>query len=456
MIAMSRGFFIAVAVLVVLVRGAVAQAAETLAIEARPTELVAWHFDPAGFASVERAAGARSLIESGVRTLLATGVVEDDDAAAAIGAVLGLSVVAAGPHELRVFAGDRADGGADEVSAVLSMDRPGDTAAVVRTLRAVLVDSLPDDGAAVQSEVEWADGTAAVRLRREAWPAWLSVSWGVRGGVRGGRFVVEVGSPPAVEVGDREGPFGLRIDLDGLRAAMPEQVARGDVNDLLGVAGIAHARWWSVASEFEDVGDDRVLRVRTAWSSRRVAPGAVRERVLHEGACPAWALGLGGSYVLPMDVQWRGVIERVLAATAADVQGWKRMELDARRQMWARRHGGMLERLLESLGDVAVVTDVPTPAVPVPGLGTVLVPIAGDAAVADGVAEDLATVVEAIGWSVTRDGDVYAAAVRGPAAALAAVGVTPAWAVGERTGVRLLVVSWSADAVREAVGALGE
>ena len=440
---MSRGFFAAVFVLVVLVWGAEAQPTGP-----RPTELVAWHFDPAGFASVERAAGARSLIESGVRTLLATGVVEDDDAAAAIGAVLGLSVVAAGPHELRVFAGD----GLSEISAVLSMDRPGDTAAVVRTLRAVLVDSLPDDGAAVQSEVEWADGTAAVRLRREAWPAWLSVEWGVREE----RFVVEVGSPPAVEVREREGPFGLRFDLDGLRAAMPEQVARGDVNDLLGVAGIAHARWWSVASEFEDVGDDRVLRLRTAWSSRRVAPGAVRERVLHEGACPAWALGLGGSYVLPMDVQWRGVIERVLAATAADVRGWKRMELDARRQMWARRHGATLERLLGSLGDVAVVTDVPTPAVPVPGLGTVLVPIAGDAAVADGVAEDLATVVEALGWKVTRDGDVYAAAVRGPAAALAAVGVTPAWAVGERAGVRLLDVSWSAEAVREAVGALGE
>ncbi len=442
--AMPRGFFFAMCVLAVVASGSGGvTAAETAD---RPRALVSWHFDPAGFASVERAAGARSLIESGVRTLLATGVVGDEDAAAAIGAVLGLSVVAAGPHELRVFAAD-GRGAAGEVSAVLSMDRPGDTAAVVRTLRAVLVDSLPDDGAAVQSEIEWADGTRAVRLRREAWPAWLSVAWGVREG----RFVVEVGSPPAVEVRRAAGPFGVRVDLDGLRSAMPEQVARGDVNDLLGTAGLAHARWWSASSAFEAVGEDRVLRVRMAWSSRREAPGVERGRELRDGVCPAWALGLGGSYVLPMDVDWRGLIARALSATAADVQGWKRMELDARRQMWARTHGATLERLLASLGDVAVVTDVPTPAVPVPGLGTVLVPIEGDGLPAD----DLAAVVRAIGWEVAREGDVYVATTSGAVAALSTVGVTPAWAVGERGGTRVLVVSWSADAVREALVALG-
>lgn len=453
--AMSRGFFVAMCVLAVVVSRAVA--GSTASAADVPRELVSWRFDPAGFSSVERAAGARSLIESGVRTLLATGVVEDEDAAAAIGAVLGLSVVAAGPHELRVFAGDGAgdssSGGPDEISAVLMMDRPGDTAAVVRTLRAVLVDSLPDDGAAVQSEIEWADGTKAVRLRREAWPEWLAVAWGVRAG----RLVVEVGSPPAVEVGNAGGPFALRIDLDGLRRSLPRQVARGDVNDAFGIAGLAHARWWSVDGGFEGVGEDRVLRVRMAWSSRREAPDVERGRELRDGACPSWALGLGGSYVLPMDVDWRGVVERVLAATAADVQGWKRMELDARRQMWARQHGATLERLLGSLGEVAVVTDVPTPAVPVPGLGTVLVPIEGDAAasgVADDLADDLAVLVESVGWGVSREGNVFVATASGPVAALSAVGVAPAWAVGERGGTRLLVVSWSAESVREALAAL--
>ena len=82
-------------------------------------------------------------------------------------------------------------------------------------------------------------------------------------------------------------------------------------------------------------------------------------------------------------------------------------------------------------------------------------PVAGEAAVAEGVAEDLGTVGGALGGTVMRDGDVRTATLQGPAAALAAVGVTPAWSVGGRAGVRVLVVSWSADALRDALAALG-
>jgi len=376
--------------------------------EVHPSALSWWRFDPSRFDSTAGAPPERRVFLATIRAAISAGLFGDGTSAKIIEGVLAASDVGAVPHTLSLFAFDaqRPPSGVgidiNELAMVLELHTPINHERYMRTIRAIVVDAerakTGDQSKAVERQrvIELPDGTQAVGFSLEGWPEWREVSWCSREG----SFVIAIGkgaleqrfdaaahlgeSPWAshLSIVDTTRPeggvfFNAYLDIDQLRDAFPEAFGRGRTPRMMRALGIGSAEQLMLHGRFVDrAGGGPPL---LAIDATTVREGEERIRH-HPGTRHEWPVGdlpLGnaeGSYILTAPVRWPSFAETMLdiyESTVMDHELWKFRE---QRSAWRDEHGERFDRVIASLDPWLVITDDPTPLVPIPGLSTLVIP----------------------------------------------------------------------------------
>ena len=125
------------------------------------------------------------------------------------------------------------------------------------------------------------------------------------------------------------------------------------------------------------------LLLLDATSTPRNQPEQGVERLaLSESTWPSSALNLDpppGSFVLVSQVDWDSLFQRAMAIHEATVQDDDLAEYRADVKAWFNAHGEAVDELLGRAQPWLILSDYPTPVLPVPGLSTIIVPISGEA-----------------------------------------------------------------------------
>ncbi len=119
-----------------------------------------------------------------------------------------------------------------------------------------------------------------------------------------------------------------------------------------------------------------MIAVDATWSSRADLPSTVGHRSIARADWPARDLRLEpppGSYVIVAEMDWRRIEDMISTSQQNTRTTTDRLEIDTRRRVWNRTNGRTLDRILRSLDRWLVLSDVPRPPVPVPGLTTAFV-----------------------------------------------------------------------------------
>lgn len=459
--------------------------------EAPPGVVGWWAFDPARFASAEDRAAERRLLEAGMQAALSAGLIRDQEAAYAVAALLGASVAGSSPHRVCVLdfrAEPEADGNGMAVQSlqmVLELRTREDHRRLVGAIRSIVIEAEDveedDRPAGAQRTEEVAPGREAVIYTRSDWPAWREVSWhsgpgaftiGLGRGALARWFALrdaEVSDAPrawdahldALDAAGRprRAPF-LRAycDIDALRRGFPEAFQDGRAVRLLGSLGLANARDLMVHGAWvdEEPGPN-LLALDASWSPRSRPPGDVRTGAITSSAWPEEAsMTLGrppGSYAMVVRGEWMAWLGLGVNAYAGTMTELRLLAFRSKAQRWVRTVGPVYQRLSERMGPWVVLSDVPRPPVPVPGLSTVFAE-ARPGQDAGEIEAELEAVLRSLGDErVVRDErtGVWSLRVLPEEADPAGVVRAAAFAVvdrGERPPV--VVISWSPAAAAEA------
>lgn len=376
-----------------------------------PPEAIAWwRFDPARFAAAAPSPEVRAQREAllgVVRSAIAGGAMGDEKALAAVRGLLAASEIGARPHTLSVldFAAHRPPSGAgvdmDRLQMALAIEAADGHDRFLPTLKSILLPP-PSSGSPIrgrQRAFELADGVQAVAYTEPDWEPWREVSWASTPSA----FLVGLGTgslSKAHAEGDAAGKtpwrahrelvdewraegdvfFEAYLGIARLRDGFPEAFATGRVHRVLSRLGLLHARDLMLHARFVNMGAQ--LPPIIAIDATFTLPGdtAPQRRALSEDR---WPDGVAispppGSYVIAAEMDWHEFVTLALdlwLASNVDVDLPERTQALA---TWRGAHGADLEAFLASLGAYAIVSDYPTPLLPIPGATTVIVPLSGD------------------------------------------------------------------------------
>ncbi|MEO0483845.1 MAG: hypothetical protein AAF138_09495 [Planctomycetota bacterium] len=455
--------------------------------EGPPGALGWWAFDPRRFGSAEGRV-ERGLLEAGMQAALAAGLIDDQDAAYVVAALLGASVAGAAPHRLAVldFAAKPAgrDGGMaiERLQMVLELRTEDDHRRIVRAIRSIVIEAedVEEDTRPTgrQRTFEFGEGREANAYLRDGWPEWREVSWhssdeafyvGLGRGALERWFAGDPG-PDWPGAGDwsahagavaerREGEtfFNAYCDIDALRRAFPEAFSGGRAARFLASFGLSNARDFMLHGRWNaQPSGPAIVGLDASWSARSRRPDVVRVGRLSTNEWPEGARNPAepaGSYAIVVRGEWTAWLSLALNAYGGTLGEFDAMTYEARVSRWGRAHAAVYQRLASRLGDWVVLSDAPTPPAPIPGLATIFAE-AKPGQTAAAIEADLAQVLGSVGEDrLVRDeaAGVWSLRVLPKEADPAGILRAASFAVvdrGERPAV--LLISWSPAAVAEA------
>lgn len=386
-------------------------APESRAASRIPPDAVAyWRLDTTKFAGARAdpaVLAQRRVLIAGLRAAVASGLIAEPRAAGALEAVLAASEVGARPHTLCLLDldADRPERGEgmdpNVLRMVLELESAGDHAALLRTLRAILVgDTKGDADATAQRALALPGGVAGVAFRRADWAPWREVQWASTERT----FVIGLGAGSLerwfaaqhAEADPNETPvwdshrghvaedrppgdvvFEAYLGLDRARDGFPWGFMRGRVRRVLETVGLSnardvmfHARWIEPPP---GASHPPLIAADITWRARSERPGVVRGVPISESAWPQRGVSMPpppGTYAMVLRADWERWVMTALTLYPAASSSEDEPRRAAVMRDWARRNRGTLARLLARAEPWLVVSDVPLPVTPMPGAAT--------------------------------------------------------------------------------------
>lgn len=414
---------------------AVAQPLPPLRAHIPPDSPAWWTFDPSGFNPAQEQPGPeRTVLNAGLRSLISSGLIGDDQSTRIVQSVLAASIVGSVPHTLCILEIGQAptrpgSKPAVRISAVLALHSGADHKPFVRTIEAILTDAAPagekprQPGS--QRRIELPGGRSGVCYSEAGWPEWREVSWCSTEG----SFVVGLGndslarwfraqdareavpneprpsgrgngdlSPRAVNdewlahervVAEArpDGDIFLEafINLNALRRAFPDAFPGGRLEQLLRSSNLANGRAFMLHARWIKPQDVKIGRIEgqyngpplialdATWSARSEPPGSVRRMALTESDWPA-ELSMPpppGGYIAVVPLDVDRWLARALDIYGATLETPAASRFTLRRRAWHSKHSAALGRVSGALGPWLVVSDYPKPPIPMLGAATI-------------------------------------------------------------------------------------
>ncbi|GAB4555983.1 MAG: hypothetical protein Tsb0013_18770 [Phycisphaerales bacterium] len=382
--------------------------------------IVWWSFDPTRFEHPDEPHNAAFLPV--LRAGVGAGLFGDGTEASILEALLAASEVGRAPHTFAVidFSAEReADNSGMDIrrlQIVLELRTGEGHDRFLRTIKRIALDApraKRDDGEfeAGQFRLDLPGGRKAIALRDSADAPWEQLAWCSEEGV----FTVGYGvgalerwfaARPAAEpewdghraVVDATRPSGdgvleAYVNFDALEERFPSAFQFGRTPRMLDALRLREASSAMLHGRFVDQPIDG-LPLLVLDHTAHTEDGMERTG----WTLDAWPDGLarvdsedGATYALVAAPDWRALVDQAIEIHNATIPQNSLEAHMQRVERWKARRGGALAELLASLGEHLVLTDAPQPPAPVPGLATVLVPLAGEHRVAaDAMSEVLA------------------------------------------------------------------
>jgi len=402
-----------------------------------------WAFDPsvggagAGAGGDQPPAG-RLLVEAGLRVALASGLVEEDDAAELVSGVLAASVIGRHPHRitlLDVGVRENEDGSMalDELGVVLEIRTDQAHAPFMQTIQAILVDGPavrdPQGDRGEQRVVELPGERQGVAFRRDGWPAWRELSWCSTEG----SFLVGVGRGALVrwfdqltdapeagldgaaahreEVGSEGDRFAeFWVDVNRLRRAAPEAFGQSKLSRIVEGSGFAngrdlmiHARWLE-PDTLPEGAPPALVAIDTTWSARSEPPGRINRERVSESTWPGDVIARPpGTYAIIARANWDRWID-----LAARMYTATRKPDDARSfagtyARWRHQQRSRLGFLTQRSSPWVVLSDAPRPRLAAPGVATLFVDVLPHRAARARFRSEFGRLMHSLGESVAFD-----------------------------------------------------
>lgn len=482
-----------VIVLAVFVAGSLAPCARAASPDPPRDAIAWWWFDPARFGAATKGGPERAAMMSVLRAMVASGVVGDESRSRFVEGLLAAGEVGAWPHTLCLldFAAHRppappgeATGlDIDRLQMVLELRSGADHRQFLRTIKAILIDGAraapqeAGEGEGSQRKIELPGGRAGVAYSEPGWPEWRELSWvsdngafliGLGHGALERWFAAreapaETGAPaPAWATHERlvdsERPAGevffeAYMDLDALRRGFPEAFVDGRAQRVLDTLRLSNARdfmmhgRWIDAPSSDKTAHAPLIAIDASWSARSERPGVVHRRAFSESSWPGSELAMApppGSYIIVMKAEWRPWFDVCVSLAQSFTKNAGLAERRALVRSWWAKHGEALLAYVDGLKPWLVLSDTPTPIVPIPGATTAFAefwPVPGE----QDVEGKLADLLSDFGYALSRDdaGVWWLKMDRSGAVRI------PSWGFAGAKGRRALVVGWGPPAVLE-------
>lgn len=395
---------------------AAAQNARFVASRVPADSVAFWRLDPSRFAANRgdpATKAQRQVLIAGLRAAVLSGVIKNERASRALEGLLAASEVGGRPHTLCLLDLDATRPASGEgmdvrtLRMVIEIESVGDHAALLRSLRAILLgDPSPDDAPGAQRELKLPGGARGVAFRRPEWSGWHEVAWASTDRA----FIIGLGEgaierwlkaqtpPPDGRGSGGEPPWGAHetfvensrphgevffeayLGLDRVRQAFPEAFVDGRVRRMLEALDLGnardvalHGRWIDVPPEETHGAGAPLIAADVTWSARSETPGIVHGLPISESRWLPKSVSMSppqGSYLIVMRADWYGWIRKSLDMYVATSPGSKELRHRHAAASWLRRNDGRLRSFASKLAPWLVISDVPTPVTPIPGAAT--------------------------------------------------------------------------------------
>ena len=482
----------ALALTLLLVLSAPCLAQEHVGFGHVPSDAVAWwRIDPT-LEGAPAGEAQQSLIEGALRAVLASGFVHEGDAVEGVTGILIASVLGASAHQfvlLDLAQDDAGTNGAERLGGfkgVLEVRGRDDHQALVRTMQSMLVDAGADAGS--QRPIKLGVGHEGVAYRRDAWPAWMEVSWTSTPDA----FFVGIGQDAltewfnpafddaepmwaaherAIEAnGGGEPVFELFVDFNRIRRTAPDWFGRGRMGRLLSAWSLSNARLFMLHGRLKPAAVVKggpsgpyqgppLLVVEASWESRSDMPGTVRHAALTAKDWPHADLAMEapeGRFVMVAPTHVVPWIDRAVATYGAINREPRASEFVERARGWARQSQNRVRRLERASAPFVVVSDAAPAGLWPPMLATLHLEVDPGIRLESYEAE-LGRVMATLGEQVVYDEPTRTWSVRVLPEQADPDGSLCVLAWGLARGKRpVLVVGWSRAGVLEARRALEE
>lgn len=370
--------------------------------------IVWWSFDPTRFEHPDQEPAYDAFLPV-LRAGVGSGLFGDGTEASILEGLLAASEVGRAPHTFAVidFEAERESDNTGmrvrKLQAVLELRTGEGHERFLRTIKRIALDApkakdAKGDLVAGQFKLDLPGGRTGVALRDSEDEQWEQLAWCSEDGV----FTIGYGvgalerwfeSTPAERAAwddhraliDDARPEGERaleafIDIDALRERFPSAFEFGRTPRMLAALGFTEASSVMLHARFVE---DRAGALPLLVLDHTLNEHGVLRRV--PWTLDAWPHGLarlapdsGATYALVATPDWARFVEYAIGVHNATIPDKKINQHMAEVETWRHAHADDLSRLLESLGNHLVLTDAPQPPAPVPGLATVLVPVAGE------------------------------------------------------------------------------
>lgn len=442
-----------------------------------PADAMAWwRFDPTRFASTAPTPEVRAQREAMlamVRSAVTGGAVGEGTALGAVRGLLAASEIGGRPHTLSVldFAAHRPPSGegadVDRLEMALEIEADGGHERFLPTIRTILLPAKGENGMPPgrQRAFELPGGSRAVAYTEPGWEPWREVSWASTPGA----FLVGLGEgslahwiAPAADA--REAPwiehraaidaerapgevfFEAYLGIARLRDAFPAAFASGRAHRILSRLNLLDADDLLLQARFVEIGEGRPAMI--AIDAAYKLPG---DDNIHHLPLSAdhWPDDLTippppGSYVIAAPIDWPAFVGLGLDLWIAANVDAHIPEYAGALTAWRTEHQDDLDAFLGALLPWAIVSDYPTPMLPIPGAATVIVPLNPD-----GGAEASRRFSRLLG--------PFADAIHTDRAGVSSYAVDPVglirmpgWAVFSRGAHPAFIAAWSPTAVQGA------
>ncbi|MFG0328626.1 MAG: hypothetical protein ACF8PN_01900 [Phycisphaerales bacterium] len=356
-----------------------------------------YRLDPSRFSAAS--AGGINVLPFALQLAERYGVI-DADLHPIFDAILGAAIAGARPHTLCVLDADaRFDEQArkgfqlESMRAVLALESSQDHRAYLQALGTILAHYGEESAGAPQTIFTLPDGRSAARFRAREWAEWQSIEWASLESA----FVVGLGAGALSEwinSQNRDLPLAnlddhrrfvergaamnsdrfveIWLNLDRLRARMPEIVAEGRVRDTLVAWRLDNARSWMLHGRWED----RFLLLDVTWQRRSEPAHAVAHRPLTIARWPDEISfdPTAEGYLAVFPSNHAAAFEQAVRGYRALRGEDRRAEVDRRLQIY-RRRDRVYNPLWNAFEPYVILTGDPAPPVPIPGATTVITPL---------------------------------------------------------------------------------
>jgi hypothetical protein len=190
--------------------------------------------------------------------------------------------------------------------------------------------------------------------------------------------------------GRGESILEIFLDIDAVRRGFPDSFATGRLGPLFEAWGLSNGRNFMLHARRVEAADVEVTGLRVApvydgpplialdatWTARSATEHEVEQRPLALSNWPGREIRSEpppGRYAIVAEVDWRRAVDGAIETYGRWRRDTDRAEFEDRRSAWMRDHRRVLDRMLRSMDDWLVVSDVPQPPAPVPAMTSVFV-----------------------------------------------------------------------------------